>query len=304
MLYLHDEEIKAYRYTKIEVPLTLEQSPSDDADSAHYLDIGCDQYRENDCYIGSYHIDHISFTRKSAVMDAMNASRWDVSITLTGGLTEKEVCTLLDTLCDHLTLACCKTEHQFQYGGITGFTYRMYEIRRRYANNADAFGDFAINQYCGPVEIHTCSKLPPTVLALSKKQEANTALSKVLNQAFLTAMKSKDAVSRYILLYYMFEILYASDAYQSIKQDYERQHPGVKVHPDQKRSALLCQYLRLAFDIRAYQSFDRQFELTPAILFEIISVRNDLTHRADTTKISLLMYRHMLPILQELIRLL
>ncbi len=302
MLFLKDPEIKQYTYTKITVPITLEQCPSDDADTAYFLDVKCDSYAAADRYIGTQKTERIVFQRKRSAMDAMTVPQWDVEITLAEGLTEREVCSLLDVLCDRLTLACCKTGQLFQYGGITGFTYRVYEIRRSYANEKDCFGGVVLNQYCGPVEIRTCSRLPQSVFDLPTKPEEDHALSAALNRAFLTAMKSGDAVSRFILLYYLFELLYATDAYQNIKRDYEKQHPGVKMHPDQKRGELLCRYFKQVLHINEYQSFDQCCRLTAERFCDIITARNDLTHRADTSRISNLMYRHMIPILQAVIR--
>ena len=73
---------------------------------------------------------------------------------------------------------------------------------------------------------------------------------------------------------------------------------GVKKNANEKRSELLCQYLQQEFGITEYRHFDKQSNLTPDTLCEIIRTRNDLTHRADTSKITKIMYHHMLPILQ------
>ena len=62
----------------------------------------------------------------------------------------------------------------------------------------------------------------------------------------------------------------------------------------------LLQYLS-HMGIKEYYPFGETFNLSEETLLDIIKTRNNLTHRGDTTKISTMMYDHLLPILQQLL---
>lgn len=121
----------------------------------------------------------------------------------------------------------------------------------------------------------------------------------------MTALKSKDMTSRYLLLYYMFEIIYGTDEYQTIKNVYEREcvSKGQKKNGATKKSEVLLRYLQER-GLFEYDSFGNKVTLTVETLNHIIVTRNDLTHRADMSNVSNIMYHHMIPILQQILALL
>ena len=114
------------------------------------------------------------------------------------------------------------------------------------------------------------------------------------------ALRCKDKISRYILLYYLFEIMYATPQYQQLKNNFKP--TSVTINNNKKRSLILFQYLQQEFDLNEYPSLGKTVTLTAGTLEEIIISRNDLTHRGDQSKVSGLMYNHLIPILQEILR--
>ena len=173
-------------------------------------------------------------------------------------------------------------------------------MERRYAYEDKSFSDNAFSMYAGPIEIKATSIIENKVFKLSKHPTAHSELENRLIDAFLRALRCKDEISRYILLYYLFEIMYATDEYQEIKTQYELSLS--QNNSDKKRSMLLAQYLQKEFGLKEYSSLGKTVVLNAKILENIITNRNDLTHRGDISKVSQLMYNHLLPILQEVIR--
>ena len=69
-----------------------------------------------------------------------------------------------------------------------------------------------------------------------------------------------------------------------------------------QRSMILFQYLQQEFDLNEYPSLGKTVILDVGALEEVINTRNDLTHRGDQSKVSGLMYNHLIPMLQEVLR--
>ena len=65
---------------------------------------------------------------------------------------------------------------------------------------------------------------------------------------------------------------------------------------------ILFRYLQQEFNLSEYPSLGKTVILDAGTLEEIIKTRNDLTHRGDQSKVSNLMYNHLIPILQEVMR--
>ena len=224
--------------------------------------------------------------------------------------TEDEVIELLDKLCDMFSIAFIKEYGEFQHSGFEGFSYHAMDVRRRYAGEDGRFGDTVFNKYCGMVSTRNLSIVQQNIFTLPESTKDKPEKYIELEKAFLTAMKSRDEVSRYILLYYMFELMYDTDEYDNLKKNYKQVNKTFEVSDEddkfrksnKKRSELLYQYLHQVFGIVEYSHFSQTYALNPEILFKIITVRNDLAHRADKTNVNAIMYGHMLPILQSVLR--
>lgn len=200
MITLKDEDYRKFRYTKIQVPIMLRECPSDWEDSAHYLDVHCDSLSQKNCFIGARKIEQIHIRRLQAAKSGTDIvpPRWTVEIVLAEVLREQEASRLLDDLCETFSLACGKQNSLFQYSGLGEFTYRSSEIQRSYAGEDGVFGDRDFNHFCGYVESQTLNTLSEEVFLLPKVFSPKPELTRKLEKAFLTAMYSRDAVSRYL----------------------------------------------------------------------------------------------------------
>ena len=229
---------------------------------------------------------------------------------VSGGKTEEEIIMILNELCKEFSLKYIRYYKYFQNSGFEGFSFDRFHLERRYACEDKVFSDDAMSLYCGPIEIKTRSAIERKVFKLPKKAKSKNEYKDKLTEAFLKALKCKDKISRYILLYYLFEIMYGTDEYKELKKQYKEsvsQGCGLKNKcnkdsGDKKRSIILFRYLQQEFNLSEYPSLGKTVILDAGTLEEIIKTRNDLTHRGDQSKVSNLMYNHLIPILQEVMR--
>lgn len=300
-----------YSYTKITVPIKLLKSLSDFDDSIYYLDIIGDDFSQEQCYIGTQKVEELKILRlKEADCEHDQIAEWKLEMIVSGGKTEEEIIMILNELCTEFSLKYIRYYKYFQNSGFEGFYFDRFHLERRYAYEDKVFGDDAMSLYCGPIEIKTRSAIERKVFKLPKKAKSKNEYKDKLTDAFLKALKCKDKTSRYILLYYLFEIMYGTDEYKELKKQYEESVPqggGLKNKcnknsGDKKRSIILFRYLQQTFNLKQYSSLGKTIILDTETLEKIISTRNDLTHRGDQSKVSSLMYNHLIPILQEVMR--
>ena len=311
MIFLKPEDYLNFKYTKINVPITLNECPSDHKSSRYLLDVNCNSFSQQNCYIGTQKIERLTIQRaeKADAGDGQTFAKWNVELEIAEVKTEDGVIEILDKLCDMFSIAFIKEYGAFQHSGFEGFSYRAMDVRRRYAGEDGRFGDTVYNKYCGMVSMSNLSIVQHNIFTLPKSIKDKPKKYIELEKAFLTAMKSRDEVSRYILLYYMFELMYDTDEYKNLKENYkqanktsgETDKDNKCRKSNKKRSELLYQYLHQVFGITEYSHFGQTYMLDPEILFKIITVRNDLAHRADKTNVNAILYGHMLPILQQVL---
>ena len=293
---------KIYNYTKIQVPITLKEGISDYQDSRRYIDVNIDNFCQQECYIGMQRIEKICIQRikKGKNKEGISAPRWEVEAIIAEKKNEDEAIEIINSLCEILSLACAKNYKCFQNSGFYGFAFLSMDIKRSYAGENQVFGEKDFNYRCGYVKMTEISNIEKNIFELPKIEISYSELLQRLNKAFLIALRSGDAVSRYILLYYLFEIMYETPEYQNLKKEYDKNNIQKKDN-NKKRSEILLKYLQNEFRIREYYHFGKKEDLTSTILADIINTRNELVHRADISKISELMYHHLIPILQRVL---
>lgn len=290
-----------YSYTKISVPIKLLKSPSDFDGSSYFLDIIGDDSSQEQCYIGTQKVEELKILRlKEADCEHDQIAEWKLEMIVSGGKTEEEIIMILNELCTEFSLKYIQYYKYFQNSGFEGFSFDRFHLERRYAYEDKVFSDDAMSLYCGPIEIKTRSAIERKVFKLPKKAKSKNEFRDKLTDAFLVALRCKDKISRYVLLYYLFEIMYATPQYQQLKNNFKP--TSGTINSDTKRSLILYQYLRQEFALNKYPSLGKTVILDAGTLEKIIITRNDLTHRGDQSKVSNLMYNHLIPILQEVMR--
>lgn len=100
-------------------------------------------------------------------------------------------------------------------------------------------------------------------------------------------------------MYYLFEIIYETDEYKDLKVQYENSLINGKKNAHTKRSEILYQYFSKIVGLTEYSCIMDEFVISAEILEQIILVRNNITHRADTSQIHKILYEHLIPILQQ-----
>ena len=295
------DDYSGFAYTSVEVPIILKECPADFEDHHYFIDIAASSFEQQDCYIGNQKVLNFKVERLSTALEnqVIREPKWIVKMIFSGAVEEDQVLHIIDLLCEKLSLNCALNHSLFQYCGLMGFSYRNIDVKRRYAKADYVFGDVDYPRYGGMIGFQSHSTIPYNIFSLPDSAICPSPLHDRLCKAFLRALRARDAVSRYILLYYMFEILYDTDDYQAIKEEYAacgKKGSGC-------RSEILCDYLRRAFQFESYHNFEGDKPLTSAILAQLIETRNDLTHRADESQVIQLMYLHLIPISQKLLNL-
>lgn len=290
-----------YSYTKISVPIKLLKSPSDFDGSIYFLDIIGDDSSQKQCYIGTQKVEELKMLRlKKADCEHDQIAEWKLEMIVSGGKTEEEIISLLDDLCTEFSLRFIRYYKYFQNSGFEGFSYDRFRLERKYAYEDKVFSENAMSMYCGLIEMKTRSAIERKVFKLPQKAKSKNENTDRLTEAFLKALRCKDKISRYILLYYLFEIMYATPQYQQLKNNFKP--TSGTINSDTKRSLILFQYLQQEFALNEYPSLGKTVILDAGTLEKIIKTRNDLTHRGDHSRVSNLMYNHLIPILQEVLR--
>lgn len=217
-----------YSYTKITVPIKLLKSPSDFDDSIYYLDIIGDDFSQEQCCIGTQKVEELKMLRlKEADCEHDQIAEWKLEMIVSGGKTEEEIIMILNELCTEFSLKYIRYYKYFQNSGFEGFSFDRFHLERRYAYEDKVFSDDAMSLYCSPIEIKTRSAIERKVFKLPKKAKSKNEYKDKLTDAFLKALKCKDKISRYILLYYLFEIMYGTDEYKELKSSTKNQFPKV-----------------------------------------------------------------------------
>lgn len=291
---------RQYSYTKITVPIKLLKSPSDYDDNIYYLDIVGNDFCQEQCYSGTQKIETLKIVRlKEVDCEYDQIAEWELEVIICGGKTEEEIIMILNELCTEFSLKFLRHYKYFQNSGFDGFSYDRLRLEIKYAYEDKLFIDNAMSMYCGSIEVRRKSAIECKVFKLPKKAKVKNEYMDNLSDAFLKALRCKDKISRYILLYYLFEIMYETKEYQMLKEQYKLEHGQDRCRKD--RNKILFQYLQQEFDLKEYSGLGKKVTLNADILEAIITTRNDLTHRGDTSKVSNLMYNHLIPILQEAI---
>lgn len=289
-----------YSYTKIIVPIKLLPPPSDYDNSIYFLDVIGDDYYQKQCYVGTQRIEMMKMVRhKNIDFEHNQIAEWKLEMIIYGGKTEEEIITLLDELCTEFSSTFIRYYKNIQDFGFEGFSYDRMRLERKYAYEDKVFGDSAMSMYC-TIEMKTSTAIEQKVFKLPSTSKPKNEFKHKLTDAFLKALRCKDKVSRYILLYYLFEIMYGTREYQMLKEKYKLAYG--KDQCQKNRNIILFQYLQQEFDLKKYLSLGKSVMLDADTLEAIIKTRNDLTHRGDESKVSVLMYNHLIPILQEVLR--
>lgn len=289
--------------TEISCSLFLNEAPSDFEDSSYLFEIinnDYDDYRQRNVYVKDWFVTEIIFCHIKGSDETTRKSEWGVTATLPDKLSDSQVITFLNDLCNQISYQ-CMMKATCQHSGFVGFSYSPVSIQIFYVDENNHKGP---NTYygCGislamkqTLSIEDCFALPS-----EKKTLSPTTLK--MQDAFLAAMRSRDPVARYILLYYLFEIIYTTSSYKKCKQYYLEGKKEKSKDADRNRGAILFSYLYDNLGIQEYHFYGEQHILKADILVQIIKSRNDLVHRADQSMIEQLMYEHMIPIIKEVLK--
>lgn len=281
-----------YNFTKIEAIIYLEECPSDVEENEYWVDVAIDTYTQEFCYIGNQWVEHVCIQRNPE-MKEYKAS-WKTTVFVEKSICETESLNLLSNYCAILSRK-CSLNIMFQDYGFVGFRVAPLSVRRYYSVDGITYTDFDCVRM-GEVHFVSTEKLQENVFTLPGQRESRDPFRDKLLNAYMAALRSKDIVSRYILLYYLIELISESKEWNQYKDN------AMLADKKQWRYIALYEYFLNEFDIQEYSSFGKIYSISPNVFKQIIDVRNDLAHRADQSKIRNVLYCHFIPILQAALK--
>lgn len=281
-----------YNFTKIEATIYLEECPSDVKENEYWVDIATDTYTQEACYIDNQRIEHIRIQRNLETKEH-NVS-WKTTVFVAKSICETESLVLLSSYCAILSKKCAMNI-AFQDYGFVGFRVDPLSIRRYYSVDGTAYTDSDCARV-GMVHFAATNKLHENVFALPKQRESKEPFRDKLLNSYMVALRSKDIVARYILLYYLIELISESKEWNQYKDN------AIIADKKQWRYIALNEYFLNEFGVQGYSSFGKIYSLSPDVFKQIVDVRNDLAHRADQSKIRNVLYNHFIPILQAALK--
>ena len=281
-----------YNFTKIEAIILAEECPSDVKENEYWVDIAVDSYTQDSCYIGNQKIEHICIKRNPKTNERKFS--WSISVVVAKSMCETESLDLLAKYCCILSQksAMCLS---YQDYGFIGFRADPLSVHRYYSLDGNVYTDHDCLRV-GMVHFESTSKLQENVFSLPLSSESTDPFREKLLNAYIVALRSKDIVSRYILLYYLLEIIYKSAEWPQYKEN------ASKVDKKRWKYIALHEYFLNKFGLKEYLSFGKSYPLSPDIFKEIIDVRDGLVHWADQSKIRDVLYHHFIPILQAALK--
>lgn len=287
------DDYSKYHYTRIEAEISLDECPPDCDNEKHFVDVDLDSYLQNKCFIGNQCIESLNISRVQGRKE--HPAQWTVTIVVSKCLWEPETHELLREYCDNISLACSK-QLSFQNYGFRGFSFRMFDVRRQYSEDGVLYTDYDLPSI-GEVEMSTTTTVQANVFAMPQAVITPKTMMQQLEDACMVALRSTDVVARYVLSYYLFEIIYGTNEWS---QYVVRAKVNKTAH--HWRAEALCEYLRQELGIHEYAWHGKRNRISADTLEQIINVRNDLTHRADQSQVAEMLYRHLIPILQEMLK--
>ena len=280
-----------FRFTKIEAVVFLDECPSDVKENEYWVELDVDSYSEDSCFIGNQKVEHIQVCRNS---NKDSSAKWNLMMVIEKSLCETEVHSILAMYCDIISRKCAQSV-LFQDYGFSGFSFDPLSVRRFYSSDGISYTDYDCVRV-GLVKFSSKNKIRESVLSLPKHEITTDPLKEELARAYMIALKSKDIVARYILMYYLLEIIYKSNSWGKYAN-------SAKLKDGKRwRYLALQEYFESEFHICEYSSFGKNHTITSDIFEQVITVRNDLTHRADQSKIRNLLYYHLIPIIQAVLK--
>lgn len=289
MLIIND--YSKFCFTKIEAVIFLDKCPSDVKENEYWLDIDVASYSGDSCFVGKQKVEHIQVCKNH---NKDSSAKWNLMMVIEKPLCETEVHNILARYCDVLSRKCAQIV-LFQDHGFSGFSFDPLSVRRFYSSDGISYTDYDCVRV-GSVQFTTKTRISENMFSLPQYELTLDPLKEELENAYMVALKSKDIVARYILMYYVFEIIYQSNSwgkYASSAKLKDGKH---------WRYMALQEYFEAEFRVFEYSSFGNKYTITSDIFEQIIMVRNDLTHRADQSKIRNLLYYHLIPIIQAVLK--
>lgn len=297
-MYTFIDNYDKYKFTKISVPIVLKKCPSDHKTSEYYYDVLGDKYVQESCFIDECLVNKIVLEREKE-KNILNEPKWHVTLIIPEFLIYEKAINLMEKYVYCLAVNCIKDLYYLQNSGFSGFSFDENLADIRYGETVDEIDVQDLTYSAKLINIGFTVKMN-SIFDLPTQPIKKTELHSRIERTFLSALKCNDMYARFVLLYYVFEILYSTKEYKQTEISYLKLHKGKS---RKNRKSVLFIYLSKVIKLTEYQNVKETKPLKEDILEDIILTRNNLVHRGRSRKVSQLLYKDMIPIIRQVLML-
>lgn len=287
-------DFSRYNYTKITVPIYMLECPADDMGERHFVNVKIDAHTQRNCSIGNHFVESISIERITEASE--NSAKWRLSMIVPEVLDDQEIFDLLRKFCSIISKQCSIYVYCAS-NGFRGFGFNQLDVLKYYSEDGITYignNDFRI----ALGETTTRSTVMQNIFVIKESDERSLLLQKI-EDAYATALKGGDMVSRYILLYRVIELIKGTEIMKTYRDEAERILISQGISKKEWQSQAICEFIRNEFGVSEYRG---NTVLTSAIMRQIIVVRNNMAHEADLTLVRRTLYDHFIPLVQAILR--
>lgn len=228
-----------------------------------------------------------------------NEPKWQVTLIIPEVLVYEKAINLLKNYVYCLSANCIKDLHYLQNSGFSGFSFDENLADIKYGETADKIEVKDLNYSVKLISTGITVKTN-NVFNLPTQPTQKTELRSQIERTFLSALKCNDMDARFVLLYYVFEIIYSSKEYKQIEREYSKRHKGKS---RRNRKTVLFIFLTQEIKLTKYKNIEETKTLKEDVLEDIILTRNNLVHRGNSPKVSQILYKDMIPIIRQILML-
>ena len=287
-------DFSKYNYTKITVPIYMLECPSDDMGERHFVNVHIDTHTQSNCTVGNRFVESISIER---IIEADKSSaKWRLSMIVPEVLDEQAIFDLLRNFCAIISKQCSIYVYCAS-NGFRGFGFNQIDVHKYYSEDGITYtgnNDFRV----GLGEITIRSTVVQNVFEI-KECDSRPLLLQRIEDAYVSALKGGDMVSRYILLYRVIELIKGTEEIKSYRAQAENTLKSQGISTKEWQSLAICEFIKNEFGVSEYCN---GILLTTEIVKQIIIVRNNMAHESDLTLVRRMLYDHFIPIVQAILR--
>lgn len=265
---------------------------------SHSYDFKLDKKIIRDCYIDEFFLEEVIFQKDN------EREKWKVRVKLSKLYDERVYNKIFKGICRELSLNYLLDQAVFiQNGSFPMFCYDYNSLRVwGFTEDLQTF-TMAPSAKVTQTEITLDNiirdPLLNKVFDLSNQIGNYSHFTQELISAFLAIGNAKDVISRYLLSYYVLELIYSTQQYKEQEERYRKEHQIKKI--SKYRNEILHSYLTKDLELTYFHGSSEKERISKEILQKIILTRNNLTHAANIEDVPNTLYNLLIPLVKAIV---